>query len=131
MKTSDVIVIGGGLAGLMAASVAASRKQSVTLLTYGSGSLPLASGAIDFFNAKNPDAAIKNLPDTHPYKKIGSKALDEATKFFCEIAAQANLPYIGRTSAQTPIVTAVGTLKYSAIVPESMDASKLAGKKKI
>ena len=46
MKTSDVIVIGGGLAGLMAAAVAASRKQKVTVLTYGSGSLPLASGAI-------------------------------------------------------------------------------------
>ena len=33
------IIIGGGLAGLMAASVAASRKQKVTVLTYGSGSL--------------------------------------------------------------------------------------------
>ena len=131
MKISDVIVIGGGLAGLMAAAVAASRKQSVTLLTYGSGLLPLASGAIDFFDAKNPDDAIKNLPDTHPYKKIGSKALDEAAKFLCEIAAQANLPYSGRLSAQIPVVTAVGTLKYSALVPESMDASKLADKKKI
>ncbi|MBE8953278.1 MAG: FAD-binding protein, partial [Quinella sp. 1Q7] len=46
MKISDVIVIGGGLAGLMAAAVAAGRKQSVTVLTYGSGSLPLASGAL-------------------------------------------------------------------------------------
>lgn len=131
MKTSDVIVIGGGLAGLMAASVAASRKQSVTLLTYGSGSLPLASGAIDFLDAKNPDAAIKQLPDTHPYKKIGAKAIDASAKFLCDVAAQANLPYVGRTSAQIPVVTAVGTLKYSALVPESMDATKLAGKKKV
>ena len=110
MKTSDVIVVGGGLAGMMAASVAASRKQSVTLLTYGSGSLPLASGAIDFFNADNPEVAIKQLPDTHPYAKIGSKARDAATKFLCEIAAHANLPYNGRLSAQIPVVTAVGTL---------------------
>ena len=131
MKTSDVIVVGGGLAGMMAASVAASRKQSVTLLTYGSGSLPLASGAIDFFNADNPEVAIKQLPDTHPYAKIGSKARDAATKFLCEIAAHANLPYNGRLSAQIPVVTAVGTLKYSALVPDSMDASKLAGKRKI
>ena len=131
MKTSDVIVVGGGLAGMMAAAVAASRKQSVTLLTFGSGSLPLASGAIDFFNADNPEVAIKQLPDTHPYAKIGSKARDAAFKFFCEVAAQANLPYNGRLSAQIPVVTAVGTLKYSALVPESMDASKLVGKQKI
>ena len=111
MKTSDVIVIGGGLAGLMAAAVAVGRGQKVTVLTYGSGSLPLASGAIDFINAKSPEAAIKDLPAHHPYKKIGTKALDSAAKFLIDIAAKANLPYNGKFGAQIPIVTAVGTLK--------------------
>ena len=124
MKISDVIIIGGGLAGLMAAAVAASRKQKVTVLTYGSGSLPLASGAIDF-------GSFETLPAHHPYKKIGSKNIDAAAKFFCDVTAQANLPYVGRLSAQIPVVTAVGTLKYSCLVPESMDASNLTGKKKI
>ncbi|MBR6887566.1 MAG: anaerobic glycerol-3-phosphate dehydrogenase subunit B [Selenomonadaceae bacterium] len=131
MKPFDVIVIGGGLAGLMAAAVAADNGQRVALLTYGSGSLPLASGAIDFLDAKAPDVAIKNLPAHHPYKKIGLKACDAAAKFFCDVTAKADLPYNGRLSAQIPIVTAVGTLKYSALVPESMDASNLADKKKI
>ena len=131
MTPFDVIVIGGGLAGLMAAAVAADNGQRVALLTYGSGSLPLASGAIDFLNAKAPDVAIKNLPAHHPYKKIGLKACDAAAKFFVDIAAKADLPYNGRLSAQIPIVTAVGTLKYSALVPESMDASNLVNKKKI
>lgn len=124
MKTSDVIVIGGGLAGLMAACVAASRKQTVTVLSYGSGSLPLASGAIDF-------GAIENLPAYHPYKKIGAKNLNAAAKFFVDIAAQADLPYVGGGGKKIPVVTAVGTLKYSALVPESMDATHLADKKKI
>ena len=131
MKIADVIVIGGGLAGLMAAAVAAQRGQSVTVLTYGSGSLPLASGAIDIFNAKNPVAAIETLPAYHPYKKIGVKNLNAAVKFFVDVTAQDDLAYVGRTFAQTPIVTAVGTLKYSALVPESMNASHLAEKKKI
>ena len=131
MKIYDVLVIGGGLAGFMAAAVAASHNQKVAVLTYGSGSLPLASGAIDFLNAKDPKAAIKNLPAHHPYKKIGAKDIDAAVKFFCDITAQGNLPYNGKLSAQIPIVTAVGTLKYSALVPESMDASRLADKKKI
>lgn len=124
MKTSDLIVIGGGLAGLMAASVAASRGQKVTVLTYGSGSLPLASGAIDF-------GSLENLPAHHPYKKIGIKACDAAAKFFVDVVAQANLPYVGGVNEKIPIVTAIGTLKYSALVPESMDASNLTDKKKI
>lgn len=131
MKPFDVIVIGGGLSGLMAAAVAVDGGQRVALLTYGSGSLPLASGAIDFLNAKAPDAAIKNLPAHHPYKKIRLKNLDAAAKFFCDVTAKADLPYNGRLSAQIPIVTAVGTLKYSCLVPESMDASRLVDKKKI
>lgn len=124
MKISDVIVIGGGLAGLTAAAVAASRKQSVTVLTYGSGSLPLASGALDFGN-------FDNLPKNHPYKKIGTENLDAAAKFIVDITAQANLPYVGGVDKKIPVVTAVGTLKYSALVPESMDATNLADKKKI
>ena len=131
MRPADVIVIGGGLAGLMAAAVAANFGQRVIVLTYGSGSLPLASGAIDFLNAKSPDDAIKTLPAHHPYKKIGWRAIDAAAKFFCEVTAQANLPYHGRLSAQIPIVTAVGTLKYSTLVPEGMDAANLVDKRKI
>ena len=122
MKISDVIVVGGGLAGLMAACVAASRKQSVTVLTYGSGSLPLASGTIDF-------GSLKNLPAHHPYKKIGVSNLNAAAKFLVDITAQANLPYV--VGEKIPVVTAVGTLKYSALVPESMDASQLATARKI
>ena len=124
MKTFDVIIIGGGLAGLMAAATAAYRGQRVALITYGSGSLPLASGAIDF-------GSLENLPAHHPYKKIGLKACDAAAKFFCDVAASDSLPYNGKLSAQLPIVTAVGTLKYSALVPESMDATNLFNKKKI
>ena len=124
MKTFDIIIIGGGLAGLMAAATAAYRGQRVALITYGSGSLPLASGAIDF-------GSLENLPAHHPYKKIGLKACDAAAKFFCDVAASDSLPYNGKLSAQLPIVTAVGTLKYSALVPESMDATNLFNKKKI
>ena len=131
MKISDVIIIGGGLSGLMAAAVAANRRQKVTVLTYGSGSFPLASGAIDFLNVESPEAAIKNLPAHHPYKKVGVKSIDTAAKFFCSITSQAGLIYNGKIFEQIPIVTAVGTLKYSGLVPESMNAGKLGSKRKI
>lgn len=131
MKTADVIVIGGGLAGLMAAAVASNLGQRVTVLTYGSGSLPLSSGALDFLDAKAPDVAIKALPANHPYKKIGWKNIDAAAKFFCDLTARDGLSYVGRLSAQVPIVTAVGTLKYSALAPESMNAACIFDKQKI
>ena len=131
MRTADLIVVGGGLAGLMAAVVAASHGQKVTVLTYGAGSLPQASGAIDFFDAQAPDVAIKKLPAEHPYSKIGFKNIDAAAKFLVDVAAQANLPYTGKLSAQIPMVTAVGTLKFAALVPESMNALRLADKEKI
>ncbi len=131
MKISDVIVIGGGLAGFMAAAAAADNGQKVSLLTYGSGSLPLASGAIDILNSKAPDEAIKLVLENHPYKKIGLKNIDAAAKFFVDVTNKSDLHYVGRLSAQIPIVTAVGTLKYSCLVPESMDATNLADKKKI
>ncbi|MCR5834665.1 MAG: anaerobic glycerol-3-phosphate dehydrogenase subunit B [Selenomonadaceae bacterium] len=131
MIDSDVIVIGGGLAGLMAACVAVRRKEKVTVLTFGSGSLPLASGAIDFYNSKFPETAIKNLPVGHPYYRIGLPAIKDSINFLKDVTARANLPYTGDLSFQIPIVTAVGTLKYSTLIPESMDASLLGDVKKI
>ena len=47
MIRSDVVVIGGGFAGLVAALASAKRGKSVTLLTYGEGTLTLNSGVID------------------------------------------------------------------------------------
>jgi anaerobic glycerol-3-phosphate dehydrogenase len=43
----DVIVIGAGLAGLMAAEAAQSQGARVLILAKGMGSLPLMTGCID------------------------------------------------------------------------------------
>ena len=43
----DVIVIGAGLSGLMAAEAAQSQGARVLLLAKGMGSLPLTTGCID------------------------------------------------------------------------------------
>ena len=44
MSKSDVVVIGNGVAGLMAALVSADEGKKVTLLSYGAGTFPLNSG---------------------------------------------------------------------------------------
>ena len=44
MERSDVVVIGGGIAGLLAAIWSAERGRNVRLLTYGQGALTVAGG---------------------------------------------------------------------------------------
>lgn len=139
MIRSDVVVIGGGFAGLTAALAAAKRGQSVTLLTYGEGTLPLNSGVIDVLGydenhnfVENPLAAIENLPATHPYKKIGTKALKEAVDFFCGVARKNHIPYHGSLDRQMLVPTAIGTLKPTCLTPHSLAGSEVfPGKKKI
>ena len=138
MNTSDVIVIGGGLAGLIAANVAARNGQSVTVITYGSGSFPLFSGAFDFFgrNADGkfvtvPAAGINSLPASHPYKKIKLGYLREASIFLHRLFVNYHMHYAGTMANQIPVVTAAGTLKYSTYVPLPMDASTLDEAEKI
>lgn len=138
MIRSDVVVIGGGFAGLTAALAAAKRGQSVTLLTYGEGTLPLNSGVIDVLGydenhnfVENPLAAIENLPATHPYKKIGTKALKEAVDFFCGVARKNHIPYHGSLDRQMLVPTAIGTLKPTCLTPHSLAGSEVFPGKKI
>lgn len=74
MIKSDVIVIGGGIAGMVAALVSARNGKRVTMLTYGEGTLPLNSGVIDILAydqqhhyVENPMKAMESLPEEHPY----------------------------------------------------------------
>jgi len=137
LNKTDVIVVGGGIAGLIAAAVS-SQNNKVTLITYGSGSLPLFSGTFDVLgrNAEGnfifaPGKGIENLPKSHPYKKIGADYIKDATEFFIKLAEKYNLNYVGSLERQIPVVTAAGTLKYSCLVPKSMDATNLSKAKKI
>ena len=47
MRQNDVIVIGGGLAGLFAAITAARRNRKVLLVTKGVGAIAIGGGSID------------------------------------------------------------------------------------
>lgn len=139
MIRSDVVVIGGGFAGLVAALASAKCGKSVTLLTYGEGTLTLNSGVIDVLGfdehhapVENPLAAIENLPASHPYQKIGTKALEEAVDFFTGVARKNHIPYHGSLDRQMMVPTAVGTLKPTCLAPHSLSGSEVfPGKKKI
>ena len=131
MSKSDVVVIGNGVAGLMAALVSADEGKKVTLLSYGAGTFPLNSGVIDILGydekgkaVKNPSEGLKQLPENHPYKKIGKAALQDAVEFFKKVVAAEGFAYTGSLQEQKWVVTGVGTLKPTCLLPKSLDASK-------
>lgn len=138
MKHSDTIVIGSGLAGLMAAYTSARQGKKVTLLTTGSGSLSLNSGVIDVLGfdgnhefVASPKEGIKSLPEDHPYKKIGMDMLEKAVDEFLAFTKESGLPYHGSLERQIMVPTAVGTLKPTCLAPRSLDGAVFEGKSRV
>ena len=68
-RNSDVLVIGAGMSGLVAALAAARRGRKVTVLSRGVGALAIGSGCVDVLGYVNGQAvsghpldAIESLP---------------------------------------------------------------------
>ena len=131
MSKSDVVIIGNGVAGLMAALVSADEGKKVTLLSYGAGTFPLNSGVIDILGydeqgkaVNSPIAGIGQVPDSHPYKKIGMAAIEDAIKYFKKTVADEGFAYTGSLKEQQWLITGIGTLKPTCLLPESLQASR-------
>src|SRR5512139_671668 len=92
----DLIVIGMGLSGLMAAKTAAEAGQKVLIVGKGMGSLCLFSNTIDVLGLpplagpktmKMRDALSRWINDhpEHPYAKVGSQRIEEALNSFLSL----------------------------------------------
>lgn len=132
MRTSDVIVIGGGLAGLTAAITAAGRGKKVTLMTSGAGTLAFGGGIIDVLGyleggvpVANPRTELNRLPPEHPYSKLGYQTISEAVEFFLALCREEGFSYMGSLDQVQWLPTAIGTLKPSCLVPLTMDMTAL------
>ena len=132
MKQNDVIVIGGGIAGLFAAITAARRGKQVLLMTKGVGALAIAGGTVDVYGydaggapVRNPAAALTELGPEHPYARVGRENVIQAMRAFLEMCAGEGYPYKGVLEQNQWIPTALGRLKPTCFVPMTMDASRL------
>ncbi|MGH2873719.1 MAG: FAD-dependent oxidoreductase, partial [Solirubrobacteraceae bacterium] len=131
----DVVVIGAGTAGLVAATRLAEAGADVCVVAKGIGSTHLAPGTIDVLGygpelVDSPLGGIAALvaarPD-HPYALIGSVAISEAADWFIATAARGALPgydYTGSLMRNLLLPTALGVLKPSALVPETFAAGE-------
>ncbi|MXV61213.1 glycerol-3-phosphate dehydrogenase subunit GlpB [Natronorubrum sp. JWXQ-INN-674] len=127
----DVLVIGGGLAGVTSALAAAEGGARVRLVTYKQSTLRHASGLIDVLGYTpdgegplvDPFDALADLPEGHPYERVGTDAVRDALSFFDDVAGAA---YAGEhTDANALVPTHGGTVKPTARYPVST-ASGLA-----
>jgi len=134
----DAVVIGAGTAGLVAGARLAEGGARVCVLSKGIGSTHLAPGTIDVLGyapgrVSSPRAALEELaaarPD-HPYALLGVDAVAEAVRWFSERVADGPLSgyrYVGDLERNILLPTAVGALRPSALVPETMAAGELGG----
>ncbi|WP_255196367.1 glycerol-3-phosphate dehydrogenase subunit GlpB [Halorarius litoreus] len=121
----DVLVVGGGLAGVTAALAARESGASVRLVSAKETSLRQASGLIDALGVVDgafvtvPFAAIDRLPETHPYRLVGAEALRAGLDLFDDHVEG----YEGRhTDANALVPTHTGSVKPTARYPESVTA---------
>jgi glycerol-3-phosphate dehydrogenase subunit B len=133
----DTVVIGAGTAGLTAATRLAEAGARVCVLAKGVGSTHLAPGTVDVLGyaparVEQPGRAVRELmaarPD-HPYALVGAERLEESLEWFRARAAAGpfeGYTYVGDLERNRLLPTAVGVLRPSALVPETMAAGDAA-----
>ena len=124
----DTIVIGAGIAGLMAALGRAERGERVLVLAKGHGTTHWASGCIDLLDAgDDPLGAVERLaaerPD-HPYALAGAAALERGLERLRAVCEAAGYPLVGSPRRTLLLPTAMGALRPTVLVPATMAAGE-------
>lgn len=116
-KRFDVLVIGAGLAGLVAALAAARRGVRVAILAQGWGLLELSSGAI----TAGPPGGRPNLEELAHLLRLTPEQVLEALAFLQEELLAAGLPYwVGREGTPHGMIDAWGNRVPVWGAPESL-----------
>ena len=134
MKPADVLVVGSGLAGLVAALVASKSGRRVRLVARGAGTLAIGSGCVDVLGyldgkavQENPLDSVAFLPEQHPYRLIGRTSIQDALHFFSATCAGGGLCLANETGGNIWAPTVLGTFKPTWLCSPDMDRETLVG----
>lgn len=117
---SDVLVVGGGLAGCVAALSAADDGATVRVVTGGASTLRQASGLLDVLGyhdgtlVSDPFTVLTDLPVGHPYERVGLEAVRAGLDRFDDaVSGYAG----GHTDNNALVPTVGGSVKPTARYP--------------
>ncbi len=134
---ADVVVVGAGLAGLVAAIRLAEAGMRVVTIAKGNGSVRLAPATIDVLGyaphrVASPAQELAGFVAAHPghpYAHVSAGALAESIGWFKEHAD--GLAYTGDAEANLLLPTALGAARPSAVVPQAMAAGDLRSARRL
>lgn len=137
-RTTDIVVAGSGLAGLLAALAACRQGASVSLVTDGMGALAISGGWVDLLGydgagrrLENPWEGISELPTSHPYSLAGNSAIKSGLALFQECMEAAGWPMHSDTDRNILLPSIVGTLKPTYLVPQGYDSEAINGARRV
>jgi glycerol-3-phosphate dehydrogenase subunit B len=134
---NEVLVLGAGMAGLIAAWQASARGKKVRLISKGWGATHWHAGCVDVLGywpvdddeaVTNPGQAIPQLLEAnpgHPYGRIGLDKLASALQALQELCAAAGYPLEGSLDKNWRLPSAVGTARPTCLAPATMTAGNL------
>jgi glycerol-3-phosphate dehydrogenase subunit B len=132
MKHYEVIVIGMGLAGLMAAKAAVEKGKSVLIMGKGVGIAHTHTGCIDLLGyypagssdpVHNPLQSLNRLMEgspNHPYARVGEADIREALWSFLEVFNGGNYTYLSQGEENTITLTPCGSTRPTYLFPSTM-----------
>lgn len=123
---TQLLIVGQGLAGLFAASMAAEKGAQVTLVAHGRGGLGLSHGCIEVWGQSSPASMVRSLPASHPYTLTGLGNLHSAIEAFAGLVRKELLSYVGNLTRNLQLPTPLGCARYAALAPSSQAKGDLS-----
>jgi glycerol-3-phosphate dehydrogenase subunit B len=123
-RRSDILVIGAGLAGLVAAWRAVQKNKRVRLIAKGWGATYWGAGCIDILDNQPLSGFIDTHP-SHPYALAGMTSIQLALEDFKALCASSGYPIHGSLDKNWSLATALGTSRYTCLAPATMIAGDL------
>ncbi|OOF58588.1 glycerol-3-phosphate dehydrogenase subunit GlpB [Rodentibacter myodis] len=126
----DVVIIGGGLAGLTCGIALQQHGKRCVIINNGQAAIDFASGSFDLLSRMPSGSAVENLKEnltalchllpTHPYSLLGTENVLAKAKAFQTLAESLNLDLIGSSEKNHWRVTGLGGLRGSWLSPNSV-----------
>lgn len=126
----DVVIIGGGLAGLTCGIALQRAGKQCAIINNGQAAMDFASGSMDLLSRLPDGSAIEKISEKwtaleaqlpqHPYCILGKEAVFHKAQQFELLARELNLSMLGSTERNHWRVTGLGSLRGAWLSPNSV-----------